>query len=150
QLARDADMVCYAPANGPAERLDCLERARAAQLLCLEQIPANQSAGPKAPFSGTAQSELPNDVTSGMPPAGSSPEATAGALPPTTMSQGAPTGSPKTSPEEIWPRTPTDTVLSDKSTGAIDIAAMPSNSNWVISETTSPVDYSPLVTATTY
>src|SRR5207237_5953549 len=77
QLARDADMVCYAPANGPAERLDCLERARAAQLLCLEQIPANQSAGPKAPFSGTVQSELPNDVTSGMPPTGSSPEATA-------------------------------------------------------------------------
>jgi hypothetical protein len=42
------------------------------------------------------------------------------------------------------------TILSDKPTGAIDISAMPSNSNWVISETTSPLDYSPLVTATMY
>jgi hypothetical protein len=150
QLARDADMVCYAPANGPAERLDCLEKARAAHLQCLEQITANKSAGPTAPSSGTVQSKLPNAVTPEMPPAGSSPEATAGASPSSTMPQGVPTGSPKTSAEEISPRTPTGTILSDKPTGAVDIAATPANSNWIISETTSPVDYSPLVTATMY
>jgi hypothetical protein len=162
QLARSADTVCYDPTNDPVQRLDCLQKARTAQLQCLEHVPSGKSArfaAPEAPPE-TVAPELPNTVSPETPSARALPEASAGSLSPArpsaTVSTGGPTGSPKTSPGAIPPKTPTadlspdkptGTILPSISTGMVDIPARPSNSNWVISETTSPVDYSPLLTA---
>jgi hypothetical protein len=78
KLARGADSICSNPANDAVQRLNCLQKARTAQLECLERIPPERSA-----VSGTIPVSLPAKTT--------------------------------------------------------DL--------WVVSETTSPVDYSPLITA---
>ena len=152
QSARDADMVCYDPAIGPVQRLDCLEKARQAQLECLEQIPAGKSAEPLAPQlpSATVQLGSPGAVAPEIPTAGNLSEVPAGALPartPATVSGDAPADTQNTS--EPSPAA-TPVVVPDKPTGAISVAPIASKSNWVISETTSPIDYSPLVAAATY
>lgn len=152
QSARDADMVCYDPANGPVQRLDCLERARQAQLQCLEQIPPGQSAAPSAPHlpHATVQSRLPGAVAPETPKTGSLPEVPPGALRafgPATVSGTVPTDTQSTAKH---PPATTTVVVPDKPTGAISGAPIAPKSNWVISETTSPIDYSPLVAAAIY
>jgi hypothetical protein len=42
---------------------------------------------------------------------------------------------------------PTGTIRPDGSPKTADVPVLPTDSNWVVSETTSPLDYSPLVTA---
>jgi len=62
QLARGVDSVCSTPANDEAQRLDCLEKARAMLIECLEHIPPETSAVsvPRQMLSpGTVQPELP-------------------------------------------------------------------------------------------
>jgi hypothetical protein len=182
QVARLADAICSNPANDPVQRLDCFQKARAAQLECLEHVPSGMSAGSAAPEMptgtvspemppGTVPPELPKAVSPGMPtgtastevPAGSvSPGMPAGTVPsemPTgTVSAKEPTGivSPKSPAGAVPAEMPTATVSPDKPTGAVppdmpartvDIPAKPPDTNWVVSETTSPVDYSPLITA---
>ncbi len=80
KLAHRADSACSNPATDAAQRTNCLQKARAAQLECLQRVPPERSA--------------------------------ASVLSPATSKQAA---------------TATDL--------------------WVVSETTSPVDYSPLITA---
>jgi hypothetical protein len=80
KLERGADATCSNPANDGVLRMNCLQKARAAQLECLERVPPERSA-----------------VSATVPV---SPNVPANATDP-----------------------------------------------WVVSETTSPVDYSPLVTA---
>lgn len=80
RLAHRADLICSNLANDAAQRTNCLQKARTAQLECLQRIPPERSA--------------------------------ASVISPVSPSQ-----------------TATTTDL------------------WVISETTSPVDYSPLITA---
>jgi hypothetical protein len=63
------------------------------------------------------------------------------------------------SAESIAPETPPRTVSPEITTGTaspsvpagrgVDIPAKPEDTNWIVSETTSPLDYSPLVTAVT-
>ena len=66
------------------------------------------------------------------------------------------TGLPDSSHATVPPEKPGATVSPDKppravspdlSARAVDVASKPSNTNWVVSETTSPVDYTPLITA---
>jgi len=48
QSARRADVICANPGNDPAQRLDCLQKARTAQLECLRQVLPEASAGSAA------------------------------------------------------------------------------------------------------
>jgi hypothetical protein len=119
---------------------------------------------------GTVPPEMhPRTVSPAMPIVTGSPEVPAGSVSPETptgtVAKGEPTSSqktpPGTGPPEIPPRTvspamPTVTGLPDKPTGtvspdvpakSVDIPAKPADTNWVVSQTTSPVDYSPLITA---
>jgi hypothetical protein len=123
QLARAADAVCSNPANGAVERLDCLEKARQAQLECLEQVSPSMSAR-------TASPEKPAAVSPEAPPKTIPRELPTGALSPdsATESPDAPAG----------PKVPA---------GAADTPSKQPDTNWIVSETTSPVDYSPLITA---
>jgi hypothetical protein len=147
QAARLADAICSNAAND--QRLDCFQKARAAQLECLQHVPSGMSAGSAAP-------EIPTTgIVSPATPAGTvRPEM------PRAVSPGAnmPTGivSPKSPAGAVPAEMPTSTVSPDKSTGAVpadmpartvDIPAKPSDTDWVVSETMSPVDYSPAISA---
>src|ERR1019366_8124207 len=129
QVARLADAICSNPANDPVQRLDCFQKARAAQLECLEHVPSGMPAG-------TVPSEMPTGTVSAKEPTGIvSPKSPAGAVP-----AEMPTAT-------VSPDKPTGAVPPDMPARTVDIPAKPPDTNWVVSETTSPVDYSPLITA---
>ena len=154
QLARVAGAICYDPTNGAAERLDCRQKASTAQLECLEHVFPGGSAGSVPP-------EMPpRAVSPEMPTVTGSPEVPSGSVSPETpigtVAKGEPTSSQKTPPGTVPPETPTATVSPEMKTGtaspgvparSVDIRAKPQDTNWIVSETTSPVDYSPLITA---
>jgi Type VI secretion system VasI, EvfG, VC_A0118 len=154
QLARAADAVCSDQKNGAAERFDCRQKASMAQLECLERVFPGRSAGAAPP------EKPPRSVSPEMPAVTGSPAVPAGSVSPErpigTVAKGEPTGSQKTPPTTAPAETSTATVSPELTTGTaspnvparrVDIPAKPEDTNWIVSETTSPVDYSPLVTA---
>jgi hypothetical protein len=152
QLARTADAICSERKNGTAERLDCRQKASMAQLECLERVFPGRSAG------SVPRETPPRAVSPEMPTVTGSPEVPAGSVSPGTpigtVAKGEPTRSQRTPP--VPPQTPTAAVSPEMTTGTassgvparrVDVPAKPQDTNWIVSETTSPVDYSPLVTA---
>jgi hypothetical protein len=155
QAARIADTICSKLPDDPAQRLDCFQKTRSAQLECLEQVLSETPAGratPKAP----SEAPRPQPPASAALPEGSServsPPGQTGTL---ETPAGIPSAEKSNSPSKAIvgtnPREPTEAP-----TGAIQpgisprpayVPARPIGANWVISETTSPVDYSPLLTA---
>jgi hypothetical protein len=145
--ARAADAICSDPANDPVKRLDCLGKARAAQLECLNKVlpgsPASETPVAASPPTGSPSSEIPVPESPPDKPTG-------------TVSQqpSADAAVPKTPAAEVSsdPRrqgAPADFTIGSTSqppAGPADNAT-PRGSNWVISETTSPLDYSPLIAA---
>jgi len=119
QSARAADAICSDPKHGAAERLDCLQKARTAQLECLQQVPLATSVA-------LAAAEKP---------------AAAAALetPAETASQKLPTVT-------VLPEKPA-AVSTDRPARAVDSPSRPTDTNWIVSQTTSPIDYAPLTTA---
>lgn len=111
ELARANDAICSNPANSAVERLDCLQKARTAQLECLEHT----------------QSEMPAESAPREMPRGG-------------VAKDMPTGA-------VSPEKPAESVSPKASDKTVDIPSKPPNANWIVSETTSPVDYSPLITA---
>jgi hypothetical protein len=63
ELARTADAVCSNPANDAARRLNCLQKARDAQLDCLKYVALQPSAGP-APSEKAGAPDVPNGAAS--------------------------------------------------------------------------------------
>jgi hypothetical protein len=112
QSARRADTLCADPANDPAQRLGCLQKAHAVQLECLRQV---------SPDPASAESTAPDRTaaigTSQLPTAAATPDK------------------------------PAPAVAPDKPVRAVENPARSRDTNWVVSETTSPVDYAPLITA---
>ena len=154
QLARAADAVCSDPKNEAAERLDCRYKASSAQLDCLERAFPKKSAGSVPP------KMLPRTVSPEMPIVAASPKVPAGSVSPETpigtAANGEPTSPEETHPGTVQPGNVTATVSPEMTTDTaspgipakrVDIPAKPQDTNWIVSETTSPVDYSPLVTA---
>jgi hypothetical protein len=108
QSARRADSVCSNLPNDAAQRLDCLQKARTAQLECLRHVPP-----PTSDAFAAAQK------------------------PAATAALGAAT---------VLPEKPA-AVSPDRPARAVDSPSKPTDTNWIVSETTSPVDYAPLTTA---
>jgi hypothetical protein len=116
QSARRADLICSNPENDAAQRLDCLQKARTAQLECLQRVPQATSVG-------RAATEKPSATAALAKPAGAaSPTAT------------------------VLPEKPA-AVSPDRPARAVDSRSKPADTDWIVSETTSPVDYAPLTTA---
>jgi hypothetical protein len=116
QSARRADLICSNPENDAAQRLDCLQKARTAQLECLQRVPQATSVG-------RAAAEKPSATAALAKPAGAaSPTAT------------------------VLPEKPA-AVSPDRPARAVDSRSKPADTDWIVSETTSPVDYAPLTTA---
>jgi hypothetical protein len=147
QLARAADAICSDPKNGAAERLDCLQKARTSQLECLEQVPQGMSAA-TAPPGKPAASGAPAIHSAAVSPDKSEgsgePEMPSAAISPDKPANiVAPNSSQVTAPPEIA----TGAVSPDVAAKAVDIPSKSPATNWVVSQTTSPVDYTPLITA---
>src|SRR6266700_779299 len=175
QSARAADAICSDPKNGAAERLDCGQKALISQLECLKHIFPGESSGsvrPEMP-AGTVSPEMP--IVTGSPdvPAGSVSPETPTALRPAV---GAEPVHDMTERLEICFQAArvADVACIDPANDTVKRAACfqsvraaqveclenmshePSTGSaqnqsadtaWVLSETTSPVDYSPLITA---
>jgi hypothetical protein len=156
QAARVADTICSRLPDDPALRLDCFQKTRSAQLECLEHVLSETPAG--------SATTTPSKATRSEPPASAavpegsskrvSPPAQTGTLEtpsgirPAEKSNSPPKAIVGTNPPEPPGSTETPTggirpVISPKTA---DVPARPIGTNWVISETTSPIDYSPLVT----
>lgn len=170
RAARIADAVCSKLLDDPALRLDCFRKRRAAQLECLENVLSETPAGP-------ATSKPPSEATRSEPPASAAPETpktpseaprpeppASAALPEGSSERVSPPGQTGTleTPAQIPSAGKSDSLSGTNtaepgSTGAptgairpdisVKTAVRPTGTNWVISETTSPLDYSPLVTA---
>jgi hypothetical protein len=129
EAASVANSIC-STTNDQVQGLDCFQKARAAHLECLQHVPSRRSAASAAPEISTGA------VSPATPPGTVRPEM------PRAVSPGTPTFgivSPAKPPEAVpRPEMPARTV---------DSPAKPPDTNWVVSETTSPVDYSPLITA---
>src|SRR5258708_3823856 len=142
ELARAADATCSDQKNGAAERMDCRQKASMTQLECLERVFPGRSAGSFPP------EMLPRTVSPEMPTVTASPEVPAGSVSPErpvgTVAKGGPTSSQKTPPGTGPPETPTAAASPEMATGTAPPGAP---ADWIVSETTSPVDYSLLITA---
>src|SRR5713101_7087398 len=110
QSARSADSVCSNLPNDAVQRLDCLQKARTAQLECLRHVPPPTS-------DASAAAEMP-----------------------------AATASPQLPTATVLPEKPA-AVSPDRPARAVDSPSKPADTNWIVSQTTSPVDYAPLTTA---
>jgi hypothetical protein len=154
QSTRAPDAICSDSKNSEAERLDCLQKVRTYHLECLEQVSRQTSAGaaPAEKPAGIGLSELPAATRSPEVPAESvSPE-----MPTGTVSASEPSTSLKTAPGTVQPETRTATVSPEMTTvttspgvPARSVDIPPPDTNWLVSETTSPVDFTPLLTAMT-
>ena len=152
QSARGADSICSNSSNDAVQRLDCLQKARTTLLQCLEQVPqeiatgsaSSEKAAEKVTSetpSGTAQPEFPTaTVVPDKPPA---------AVPSDTHTAGGSADRPAADmpTAAVSPDKPAAAASPDLPARAVDIAPKPRDPNWIISETTSPVDYAPVMTA---
>jgi hypothetical protein len=159
QAARVADATCSNMPNDPTERVDCFAKARTAQLECLDRALSGATApsAPPASASATAQPEPPPDPA---PPQAAperpvsketgrtdQPDVSVGNLPADEAAKPS-NASPQPAPASAPPPpdiAPTGAIRSNTSDNK---NAKPAReTDWILSETTSPVDYSPLVTA---
>ena len=159
QAARITDAICAKLQNDPAQRLDCVQKTRAVQLECLEHVLSETPADPPSP-------KTPSETARSEPPATASPEASSergspeqpGRTGSSEMSPGNPAAEKSNSPPITIGRTnppelpgssemPSGTIRSDGAPKTVNVPVQPTDTNWVVSETTSPIDYSPLVTA---
>ena len=168
QASRVAHAICSKLPDDPALRLDCFQKERSAELECLDHVIFEMPAAtPKTPSEAT-RSEPPASAapaTPNSPPEAPRPEPPASAALPEGSServsppaQTTPAGVPSAEKSNSPPKAIVGTNppgSAEAATGAIqpdispktaDVPVRPTDTNWVISETTSPVDYSPLVT----
>jgi hypothetical protein len=135
---RTDELMCSSPTNDPVQRQNCLQKAQGAQLDCLKQVPQDTMALAAPPPRGTAKSGSP---TNSIPPEAARPVA------PQTSDANVSKG--QTAKEPALPASdPSQKSVAAVSSGAADARPPERDTGWIVSETTSPVDYSPVVTAT--
>ena len=157
QSARGADSICSNPSNDAVQRLDCLQKARTTLLQCLEQVPQEIATGSASSEkaagkvtsetpSGTAEPEFPTaTVMPDKPPAAVSSDTHTAGVSADRPSTDRPSADMPTA--AVSPDKPAAAASPDPPVRAVDIAPKPRDPNWIISETTSPVDYAPVMTA---
>jgi hypothetical protein len=172
QSARSNDAVCTDPANNATQRLECLQKARTTLLECMEQVRPEAEAAPAA-----APPETSTDTAASEGPAGPSPELPTSTIKPLARAPGetftatllpekpapaTPSDLPlatarsdrsvaEVSPESpktaTAPDKPVPAAVPDSPARAVEIPPKPRDPDWIVSETTSPVDYAPVITA---
>jgi len=135
-LASVGRAVCAQPANEGAKALEtCFQSARAADAICSDPKHGAADRLDCLQKARMSQLECLEHMSRGK---------AAGSVP---LEKRAETGSTEL---------PTATVLPDKSTAAVspeptarsaDVSSKPPDTDWIVSQTTSPIDYTPLITA---
>jgi len=158
RATRVAEATCAKLPNDPIPRADCFVKARAAQLECLDRVlseaPA-QTAAPRSP-SEMVRPEPPAAPAEAPPGRPASKETVRTDLPDVSVSSTIPANQaakpanaePQPAPASLpapAADVPTGTIPSNGPVN--ETGRPPRETDWIISETTSPVDYSPLVTA---
>jgi hypothetical protein len=151
QAARVADGICSKLSDDPAKRLDCFQKTRTAQLECIEHAqsePAPQDSSESSSFGTPASAALAESSTGEV---SSKQTDDTDSFRPSTEgnhqeSNSAPTSNPETKPPELS-APPQATIQSDLSPKPAEHPTRPTGMDWLVSETTSPIDYSPLVIA---
>jgi hypothetical protein len=175
QAARGADDGCAKLTDDPAGQIACFQKARAAELECLEHTlsgtpaggpgqdtPAVSAGAPPEPPSvaaatdAPAKSEIPKAEAAVSPPERPTGSVSAnaslaldrqGTEPPGKDQQTAPPANPDpVRATEVSPPPPAEASGAATSSHAPSTTGL-RESSWVVSETTSPIDYSPLITA---
>jgi hypothetical protein len=139
KLVRVAAANCSTPADDAAQRRECLQNARKVQLECLEL------AGPQAPAPVGRPMATAEAASSGKPV-----EAASSDMPAKVVAPTVPANPPEKAVEPVKAVEVKPPVMVTGSTSVPPVAQAPAAqiSRWTVSETSSPVDYSPLVTAT--
>jgi hypothetical protein len=140
RAARVAEAICLKLPDDPALRIDCAQKTRSAQLECLEHVLSETPAGPGVPKDSSLRISPPAQTDTLETPAEIPSAKTANT--PQTDIVAKKTPEPPGSTE-----VPTAAIRPDVYPKPAGFFGRPTGTNWVISETTSPVDYSPLVTA---
>jgi hypothetical protein len=153
EVARVADAICSNMRNDPTERVNCFTKARATQLECLDRVLSEAPARTVAPGGSfetarpappKAASERTDSQEAGRT---DKPAVSIGAAPADEAARRS-SSLPKSAPPSLPPavaEAPTATILSDDSGKKSERPAR--ETDWILSETTSPIDYSPLTTA---
>jgi hypothetical protein len=153
EAARLADASCTNMRDDPTQRVNCFTKARATQLECLDHVLSGAPARTAAP-GGSFETARPAPPKAASESADSQevartdrPAVSIGAAP---ADEAARRSSPpaKSAPPNVPPviaEAPTATIQSDDSGKKSERPA--GETDWILSETTSPVDFSPLTTA---
>ena len=168
KLARVTEANCSTPAYDAAQRQECIQNALKTQIECLERAAAPvdrppaaaAAAPPDRPAEVAASPEKPAEVAAPVavtgavpspgaipsPGASSSPEAT----PPANPIAGASAGRSESKPASTAAAAPSDKPVAATPPSLATVsnpAPAVAQGNWTVSEMSSPVDYSPVVTA---
>jgi hypothetical protein len=143
ELARLGDKTCEGYSDAQ-QHLDCLKKTRDEHLECLARVlpseRTNSTRPPDVPPPGTAKESMEGGA---VDRAGPSEPTKNSRLTPSSPNGDADLGQSKTSPLD---GTATTARQSD-SPAAAETGSAPATDHWIVSETTSPVDFSALVTA---
>jgi len=146
KLVRVAEANCSSSAADAALRPACVQNARKVQVECLKLAGSQASASVDRPQ--TAAGAVPSDKPTGAV----SPVIVAGTSPAGNPVAGASADRKESDPARTLAAAPSDKSVATTPPGvAAPSTSAPSGAQgagWTVSETTSPVDYSPLVTAT--
>jgi hypothetical protein len=142
-LTRVADAICDKSLGVDAAKLDCLKKSRDAEKECLDRVHVGSAAAP------TGATPVPPAKPSAAVPSGATPVALA------KPSAAAPTGATPVAPANPSAAAPTGAtpVAPAKPSAAVPAGippvapAKPPFNGWTVGETTSPVDFSPLLVA---
>jgi hypothetical protein len=141
KLVRVAEANCSSSADDAAQRRACLQNARKVQLECLELAGPQASASVDRPqtAAGAIPSDRPAVIAAGTSPAGNP---VAGASADQKESESARTLAAAPSDKSVAATPP------GMAAPSTSVPSGAQGAEWTVSETTSPLDYSPLVTAT--
>jgi hypothetical protein len=151
KASRLSDAVCAGPENSPQQRIACYQKAQAAQLTCLEHISSDATGStPSTETAGAASAQAATQAQGPVPaqaPA-NPPEPAGAAVQPPSQAAAPPVAAPAPAPVAVATASPAATAQPDPAAKAPAPPAMQPATDWVVTETTSPIDYSPVVIAT--
>jgi hypothetical protein len=163
ETARFADAICSKLPKDPTQRADCFEKARTAQLECLDRVLAKTSTLSAPPENSSETARPAPETTRPAPPVDTAPAQASPERPAskqagrTDRPEGGTPAHAAAKPSNALAKSAPASVAApaaEAPTGAIGSNSSGKNNDkparvadWIVSETTSPVDYSPLVIA---
>jgi hypothetical protein len=127
--------VCAQPANEGAKALEtCFQSARAADAICSDPKHGAADRLDCLQKARMSQLECLERISRGKAAGSAPPEKRAG------------TGSTELPTATVLPDKPTAAVSPEPPARSADVSSKPPDTDWIVSQTTSPIDYAPLIT----